>query len=109
MAEERFLRMKSGAVYRYSPALAKRRDAVLVDGFAAARHYRSIGVKNDITEKYPEREMDEGAIPPAPRRPPRDQSKRTRGAKAAVVVSDSEGDTAAIVEELLGNDAKDVS
>lgn len=55
---ERFLKMKSGAVYRYSAALAKRKDAIVVDGHTAAAYFRSMGVENDITEKYGERAID---------------------------------------------------
>jgi hypothetical protein len=55
---ERFLKMKSGSVYRWSPTLAKRKDSMVVDGYAAAAFFRSIGVSNDITEKYAARPID---------------------------------------------------
>lgn len=96
---ERFLRVKSGAVYRYSEALAKRRDALLVDGHAAADYYRSIGVKNDITEKYPPREE---AIPV---QRPRSVQRRP-SPKSKVVVSDEQIPDE--LEELMGKDVKNL-
>ena len=105
--EERFLKMKSGAVYRYTEALAKRKDAMLVDGFAAAEYYRKLGVENDITQAYPAREIDAGAIPDKPRRPPRNQTKRA-SKKTAVVVSDEEVPSEDALEELIGTNGEDL-
>lgn len=51
--EERYIRLRDGTIYGYTPLLAKRRDAVIVDDYAAAQWYRSQGITNELTEKYP--------------------------------------------------------
>lgn len=60
MAKERFLRLKSGAVYHYTDTLAKRKDAIVIDGPAAAEYFRGINSENAITKKYPARDIDAG-------------------------------------------------
>ncbi len=98
MAEERFLKMKTGAVYRYSAMLAKRRDAVIVDGYAAAEYFRSIGSENEITKKFPKRDIDT----PAPKT---GKPRRKASPKAKTVVSD---DKDSGLKELLGEDAENI-
>lgn len=99
MAEEKFIRVPSGAIYRWSTKLARRKDGVVVDGHAAADYFRSRGVKNDITERYPKRDFR----PAIPTEPPKKQ--RRVGAKGKTVVSDEAEPDA--LEGLL-NDGKNV-
>jgi hypothetical protein len=106
--EDRFIKLKSGAVYHYCEALAKRKDALVVDGHVAAMYFRKLGIENAITRKYPMRAIDKNAIPERPTRPARDQSKRGRPRKS-MVVSDDEQTPATALEELLEDNAnKDV-
>ena len=102
---EKFIRVSNGVVYRYSEKLMKRRDALVVDGQAAADYFRSIGVENDITKKYPESELTRGVPEPrATKTTRRVPKKETSGAKTATVVSDDKDPDA--LQELIGNAEK---
>lgn len=102
MAEEKFIRVSNGCVYRYAPMLMKRRDAQVVNGQTAADYFRSIGVSNDITEKYPPSELTRGVPePPARKTTRRVPKKATDDKKPVVMVSEEEEPDA--LKEILGN------
>ena len=102
MAEERFVRVSNGAVYRYSPTLAKRKDATIISGLAAADYFRAQGAENDITKKYPESELTRGVPePPAKKTTRRVPKKATSDKKPVTVVSEEEEPDA--LKEILGN------
>lgn len=92
MSDEQFIRLKSGTVYRYSDALFKRKDAVIVTGQEAADFFRSVKTENDITKKYPPKETVVAKT----------KAKRggTGGRKPRTVVSNTTTDIDAIMESL---------
>lgn len=51
--EDRFIRLSDGTIYGYSELLAKRKDAMIVDGYTAAMWFKNQGIENEVTEKYP--------------------------------------------------------
>lgn len=102
MAEDRFIRVSNGAVYRYSPALMKRADAMVISGLAAADHYRKMGVENDITAKYPESELTRGVPEPPAKKTTRRVPKKTRSDKTPTTVVSTEEEPDAL-KELLGD------
>ncbi len=59
----KFIQVKSGAVYAYSPELAAGRGAFPVDAQVAADYYRSIGSENAITKANPPLVEDEAPEP----------------------------------------------
>ena len=102
MAEERFIRVCNGAVYRYSDKLMKRKDASVISGQAAADYFRSQGADNDITRKYPESSLTRGVPePPAKKTTRRVPMKATSDTKTVTMVSDEEEPDD--LKELLGN------
>tara|TARA_R110000772_G_scaffold235182_3_gene346791 strand:- start:7910 stop:8227 length:318 start_codon:yes stop_codon:yes gene_type:complete len=101
MATKKFLRVKSGAVYHYSDRLAKRSDAIVVDGHAAAAYFRSIGSVNKITKAYPERKIDSGV--PMPKAP----ASRVKKAETPVTIVEPVSDAETVddhVAKLLSGD-----
>lgn len=50
---DRFVRLADGTIYGYSEMLARKKGASVVDGYVAATYFRSVGVENDITKRYP--------------------------------------------------------
>ena len=62
MTEDKFIRVKSGSIYRWTEMLMKRRDAVEVDGHTAAKYFRDQGIeipysKHDVYVKsWPEQD-----------------------------------------------------
>jgi hypothetical protein len=106
MAEERFIKVSNGAIYRYASGLMKRRDAQVVNGQTAADYFRKMGVKNDITEKYPPSELTKG-VPETPvkkttRRVPRKpKAPKSDDNTPTVMVSDEAEPDA--LKELLGD------
>lgn len=53
MEEERYIRLKDGDIYGYTEILARRKDAVIVDAYAAAQGFRAMGVSNELTARFP--------------------------------------------------------
>lgn len=98
---ERFLRVKSGAVYRYSEQLAERKDAIVVDGHTAAEYFRSIGAENDITKKYPERDVDRASTK-APSR--RKTAPEPEALPVSGVIMTDEAASMDVIGELLRKD-----
>lgn len=86
----RFIRLQDGTIYGYTSLLAKRRDATIVDGYAAAQWFKSQGVENEVTRAYPDTaplDVKQAArrIIPASEKPNRNvvkaEQKRARAAK----------------------------
>lgn len=99
---EKFIRVKSGAVYRWTPLMAKRRDAILVGPQEMADWHRSIGTESEYTKKYPER----GGIPTPDKRkkaPPRTLKKAASRSKPQTMVSSEEEPDA--LKEIIGDGA----
>lgn len=69
---ERFIRLPDGTIYGYTSMLAKRRDATIVDGYAAAQWFKSQGVENEVTRRFvATAPLDQRPAPkPAPARKP---------------------------------------
>lgn len=58
-ATDKFIRVRSGAVYHHTDLLARRKDAVIVGPQEFADYLRECGVANDVTRKYPTRDTAE--------------------------------------------------
>ena len=102
MTEDKFIRVKSGSIYRWTEMLMKRRDAVEVDGHTAAKYFRDQGIENDITAKYP---LATQAIPtPKPAsKAKKAPAKSTAGGTAKTVVTDEPVHPDKLLEGLLPN------
>lgn len=97
--DDRFIRVKSGAVYRFSERLLKRKDAVIVTGQEAADYYRSINSENEITAKWPAKKHS--ALRPQANKP---SAKSRGGRKPRTVVSDKKVDDLETLMESLKTD-----
>jgi hypothetical protein len=51
---EKYIRLGENDVYGYTELLATRRDATIIDGYAAAQLLRRQGITNELTERYPD-------------------------------------------------------
>lgn len=98
---KKFIRVKSGAVYRWTPMLAKRKDAIIVGPQEYADWTRAQGAENEFTKKYPERE---GIPAPKKNEPkPRSLKKAASRSKPKTMVSSEEEPDA--LKEIIGDGA----